>query len=156
MTEKRSKNKCCARPEWLRPLNKTSILIRACCRSSWPFLAFLAGQQTNSTPEKTSIPHGRSIANDLNLVLVVLGFLDLGYFCWEHREQSQPHGAIRTRASRGPIPLVEVPALGLVVDVVLFVVVDLVVDLDNLVVDMVEQTVLRNQQGVRLERTLCS
>ena len=41
-------------------------------------------------------------------------------------------------------------------DVVLFVVVDLVVDLDNLVVDMVEQTVLRNQQGVRLERTLCS
>ena len=97
------------------------------------------------------MPHGRSIANDLNLVLVVLGFLDLGYFCWEHREQSQPHGAIRTRASRGPIPLVEVPALGLVVDVVLFVVVDLVVvlfvvvdlvvDLDNLVVDMVEQTV---------------
>ena len=137
------------------PLNKTSILIRACC-SRWPFLAFLAGQQTNSTPEKTSIPHGRSIANDLNLVLVVLGFLDLGYFCWEHREQSEPHGAIRTRASRGPIPLVEVPALGLVVDVVLFVVVDLVVDLDNLVVDMVEQTVLRNQQGVRLERTLCS
>ena len=94
------------------------------------------------------------------------GITDLGYFCWEHREQSQPHGAIRTRASRGPIPLVEVPALGLVVDVVLFVVVDLVVvlfvvvdlvvDLDNLVVDMVEQTVLRNQQGVRLERTLCS
>ena len=94
--------------------------------------------------------------------------MDLGYFCWEHREQSQPHGAIRTRASRGPIPLVEVPALGLVLDVVvvlfvvvdlvvvLFVVVDLVVDLDNLVVDMVEQTVLRNQQGVRLERTLCS
>ena len=86
--------------------------------------------------------------------------MDLGYFCWEHREQSQPHGAIRTRASRGPIPLVEVPALGLVVDlvVVLFVVVDLVVvvDMDNLVVDMVEQTVLRNQQGVRLERTLCS
>ena len=88
----------------------------------------------------------------------------MGYFCWEHREQSQPHGAIRTRASRGPIPLVEVPALGLVVDVVvdlvvvLFVVVDLVVvvDMDNLVVDMVEQTVLRNQQGVRLERTLCS
>ena len=151
------------------PLNKTSILIRACC-SRWPFLAFLAGQQTNSTPEKTSIPHGRSIANDLNLVLVVLGFLDLGYFCWEHREQSEPHGAIRTRASRGPIPLVEVPALGLVLDVVvvlfvvvdlvvvLFVVVDLVVvvDMDNLVVDMVEQTVLRNQQGVRLERTLCS
>ena len=84
------------------------------------------------------------------------GIMDFGYFCWEHREQSQPHGAIRTRASRGPIPLVEVPALGLVVDVVLFVVVDLVVDLDNLVVDMVEQTVLRNQQGVRLERTLCS
>ena len=88
------------------------------------------------------------------------GIMDLGYFCWEHREQSQPHGAIRTRASRGPIPLVEVPALGLVVDVVvvLFVVVDLVVvvDMDNLVVDMVEQTVLRNQQGVRLERTLCS
>ena len=86
--------------------------------------------------------------------------MDLGYFCWEHREQSQPHGAIRTRASCGPIPLVEVPALGLVVDlvVVLFVVVDLVVvvDMDNLVVDMVEQTVLRNQQGVRLERTLCS
>ena len=88
----------------------------------------------------------------------------MGYFCWEHREQSEPHGAIRTRASRGPIPLVEVPALGLVVDVVvdlvvvLFVVVDLVVvvDMDNLVVDMVEQTVLRNQQGVRLERTLCS
>ena len=94
----------------------------------------------------------------------------MGYFCWEHREQSQPHGAIRTRASRGPIPLVEVPALGLVLDVVvvlfvvvdlvvvLFVVVDLVVvvDMDNLVVDMVEQTVLRNQQGVRLERTLCS
>ena len=28
----------------------------------WPFLAFLAGQQTNSTPEKTSMPQGRSIA----------------------------------------------------------------------------------------------
>ena len=130
----------------------------------------MAGQQTNSTPEKTSIPHGRSIANDLNLVLVVLGFLGFGYFCWEHREQSEPHGAIRTCASRGPIPLVEVPALGLVVDlvVVVVVVVDLVVvvdvvvdlvvvvDLDNLVVDVVKEAVLRNQQGVRLERTLCS
>ena len=136
------------------PLNKTSILIRACCHSCWPFLAFLAGQQTNSTPEKTSIPHGRSIANDLNLVLVVLGFLGFGYFCWEHREQSEPHGAIRTCASRGPIPLVEVPALGLVVDLVVVVVE--VVDMDNLVVDVVEETVLRNQQGIRLERTLCS
>ena len=93
-----------------------------------------------------------------------LGIFGFGYFCWEHREQSEPHGAIRTRASRGPIPLVEVPALGLDVVVVgdlvvvLFVVVDLVVVvyMDNLVVDVVEQTVLRNQQGVRLERTLCS
>ena len=69
-----------------------------------------------------------------------LGIFGFGYFCWEHREQSQPHGAIRTRASRGPIPLVEVPALGLVVDVVVVVVVDLVVVvyLDNLVVDVVE------------------
>ena len=88
----------------------------------------------------------------------------MGYFCWEHREQSQPHGAIRTRASRGPIPLVEVPALGLVVDVVgvmvvvvvLIVVVVVVVYVDNLVVDVVKQAVLRNQQGIRLERTLCS
>ena len=28
----------------------------------WPFLAFLAGQQTNSTPEKTSMPQGSSMA----------------------------------------------------------------------------------------------
>ena len=29
-----------------------------------PFLIFLAGQQTNSTPLKTSMPQGRSIAKD--------------------------------------------------------------------------------------------
>ena len=45
------------------------------------------------------------------------------------------HGAVCAGAARGAVPLVEVPALGLVVDVV-------------------EEAVLRHQQGVGLEGAL--
>ena len=54
----------------------------------------------------------------------------------QHREAPQLHGAIRAGAAGGPVPLVEVPTLGLVVDVV-------------------KETVLRDKEGVRLERSLC-
>ena len=33
-----------------------------------PLRTFFAGQQTNSTPLKTSIPHGKSIAKDRSLI----------------------------------------------------------------------------------------
>ena len=54
----------------------------------------------------------------------------------EHREAAKSHRPIGASPSRRPVPLVKVPALGLVVYVV-------------------KETVLRHQEGVRLERSLC-
>ena len=55
----------------------------------------------------------------------------------EHGKAAKPHRAIGAGSARRPVPLVKVPALGLVVDVV-------------------KETVLGHQEGVRLERTLCT
>ena len=54
----------------------------------------------------------------------------------EHRKAAKPHRAIGASSARRPVPLVKVPALGLVVDVV-------------------KEAVLGHQEGVRLEGTLC-
>lgn len=54
----------------------------------------------------------------------------------QHGEALHPHSAVAAGPGGGPVPLVEVPASGLVVDVV-------------------EQTVLRDQEGVALERSGC-
>ena len=53
----------------------------------------------------------------------------------EHGKAAQLHGAVAAGRLRSPVPLVKVPAAGLVVDVV-------------------EQTVLGHEQRVRLERPL--
>ena len=53
----------------------------------------------------------------------------------EHGEAAQFHGAVAAGGLRSPVPLVKVPAAGLVVDVV-------------------EQTVLGHEQSVRLEGPL--
>ena len=55
----------------------------------------------------------------------------------EHGEGAELHAAVRARAPRGRVPLVEVPALCLIVNVV-------------------KETVLGHQQGVRLEGSLCN
>ena len=64
------------------PVPSFNFSCRMLVVSSLPFLAFLAGQQTNSTPLNTSMPHGSNMANDLSFMLLSPQALEAVEFHW--------------------------------------------------------------------------